>query len=94
MKQFEEIVRRAGEERRKLEQKLTEAERFASESPYAAAAHFTMEALYWRRIWRRRFRKLVKRFGGHVVARDGKTLLVKADPQGSREGFSFLCASG
>lgn len=92
MDEFDKIARRAEEERRKLERKLQEVEQLAQEDSYFVAAHLTVEALYWRRVWRRRLRKIVKRFGGRIVARNGKVLLINANPQWPREGFSFLCA--
>ena len=92
MDEFDKIARRAEEERRKLEQRLQEVEQFAQENSYLAAAHLTVEALYWRRVWRRRLRKLVKRLGGRIIARNGKVLLINANPRWPREGFSFLCA--
>jgi hypothetical protein len=92
MDEFDKIARRAEEERRKLERRLKEVEWFAHENSYAAAAHLYVEALYWRRVWRRRFHKLVKRFGGGTIARNGKVLMINANPRWPREGFSFLCA--
>ncbi len=90
---FDEGVRKAKNMQRALDRQLDEWGRRAGENPVQVAATFVRSALYWRRVWRRRYRRLAGKAQKRIIlSEDEHTRLVAFELQDSRRMNSLLYA--
>ena len=91
-KQFDKAVSHTRELRRELDQWLEEWGRRADENPEEVAATFARSALYWRRVWRRRYHRLAARAKRRVVAENEYVRLVANELREPRENGRLMYA--
>lgn len=89
---FDAGVRRAMESRHAQDQMLEEWGRRADENPVEVAATLLRSALYWRRVWRRRYRRLAAKAKRRIVGEDEQARLVAVEAREPLESGELLYA--
>ncbi len=91
-KSFADAIHTGADTRRKGDREIKEWERRADENPLWVAATLMKSTIYWRRVWRRRYRQLAKKAKRRVVSESEHAWFVTLELGSPSENGSMMLA--